>query len=182
MTSVFFKFDFMLKLISISLFLCAQTIFHVELEKKTLLNNQIEILIPKGFKELSEKLITAKYPGKKRPKLVFSNEATTTNIALSITEENADSSLIYQYYEALLKRYRTLQNLSISDHGIKIINKKYTGYFRFISKGSDQNIYNYQFFTDCNGKVLFGSFNCVEKEMVQWESAAFDIVHSLKVK
>jgi hypothetical protein len=35
----------------------------VELEKKTVMNNKIELLLPKDWKPMSEQLVQKKYPG-----------------------------------------------------------------------------------------------------------------------
>ena len=36
----------------------------IDLEKRILIDNRIEILVPKDFKEMSKELINIKYPGK----------------------------------------------------------------------------------------------------------------------
>jgi hypothetical protein len=84
------------------------------------------------------------------------------------------------YQVALLKRSRP--DARWLQDGVKPINGKQVGYFQFITNAVDQTVFNYYFFTDIDGKILFLSFNCIEKLLPDWKETAETIVSSLKVK
>lgn len=153
-----------------------------KLEKRTLLENKIEILVPKDFREMSQEHINLKYPTQNRPKYILTNEATTTNLAFNIMENRADSSMIDLYRgvfkAAFLKKFPDAKQVS---DGAQQINGKKVGFLQLITTGKDQPIYNYIFFTDMEGKLLLGTFNCVEKDMPQWLPVSEEIVRSLKI-
>ena len=72
--------------------------------------------------------------------------------------------------------------LKVLNGGVKVINGKKVGYFKFITQAIDQKIFNYYFFTIVDGKILLFSFNCIETLRVNWEKSADEIVNSLKTK
>jgi hypothetical protein len=55
-------------------------------------------------------------------------------------------------------------------------------FIKFSSQASDQNIFNFFFFTVVNGKILIFTFNCIERLQKPWEKAADEILDSIKVK
>ena len=154
-----------------------------ELEKRSLLDNKIEILVPKGFAEMSQDLINLKYPGKNRPRLILTDQPGTTNIAFTLTESPADSSLIDEYLEMVVKSYKkSFPDAEWKRVGVELINGRKVGCLRLISQAIDQKLYNYIFLTDVDSKLLVGTFNCTLTTLPQWEATADTIVHSLKVK
>ena len=72
--------------------------------------------------------------------------------------------------------------MSIFDEGVKTINGKKVGYFKFLARAVDQKVFNYYFFTVVDGKILLFSFNCIEKLQKTWEPTADKIVSSLTIK
>ena len=66
--------------------------------------------------------------------------------------------------------------------GVTIINGRKVGYLKLITDAIDQRVYNYVFLTYCDGRLLIGTFNCVEKLLPKWESTSEEIVQSLRVK
>jgi len=81
---------------------------------------------------------------------------------------------------AQLKKSRT--DLQFLGDGVKTVNGKRLGYFKFVSQAIDQKVFNYYFFGIVNGKVLLFNFNCIEKLRAGWEKSAEEIVASLKLK
>jgi hypothetical protein len=72
--------------------------------------------------------------------------------------------------------------MTVLDEGVKTINGKKIGYFKFLTQAVDQKVFNYYFFTVVNGKILLFSFNSIEKLQKKWEHTADEIVASLKIK
>jgi hypothetical protein len=156
----------------------------VKLEKKTFLDNKIELMVPADFKPMTEEMLNVKYPNtRQRPSLVLTDENAEVNIVISaiaqpITPEQIGAFKDFQI--SSLKKMRP--DAKWLEDGVKTINGKSVGYFKFISNAVDQTVFNYYFFTDMDGKVLLLSFNCIEKLLPKWKEAAETIVSSLKVK
>lgn len=155
----------------------------VELEKRTLLDNKIEILVPKGWKPMSEENIKIKYPGAKPPKYVLSDVSGGISLAFNHTDSRATQAQI-ESYKAMLKP--ALSNAYPSaewiEEGIREINKKKVGYFKLITETQSGKIYNQMFYTDLDEKLLICSFNVVESKMKNWKEAADSIMNSLTIK
>jgi hypothetical protein len=165
------------------LFLPLVTLLEIELEKRSLLDNKIEIRVPKEFVEMPKEMVAIKYPGQNKPKLILTNEATTTNLAFSLTSSEANPGLIKTYKDLFVQTYKTsFPSATWLSEGITEINGKQVGYLKLITEAADQKIFNYVFFTDLEGKLLIGTFNCVEKDMKVWQPVGEEMVESLRVK
>jgi len=62
------------------------------------------------------------------------------------------------------------------------INGRKVGYLEFITPVIDTDIYNLMFFTDLDGQLLLGTFNCTKRSIDEWQSTAKEIMNSLKIK
>jgi hypothetical protein len=155
----------------------------VVLEKRTLLNGKIEMLIPKEFKVMESDVLKIKYTGNMKPELVLTNENATTTIALTFIAARADSSLIQPYTENIMQTYKKgYPTATWHKNGVRSINGKKVGYIILSHDAQDKTkVFDYLFLTDVDGKLLVGSFNCEEKERTKWESVGEQIVTSLKV-
>jgi len=157
--------------------------FQVELEKRSLLDDKIEILVPKGWKPMSEDLIKIKYPGARPPKYVLSDVTGGISLAFNHTDTRATQEQI-EAFKGVLKS--TLTNAYPEaewiEDSVKEINGKKVGFCKVITNALSRRIYNQMFFTDLDGKLLICSFNAVENKMKDWKSAADEIMNSLTVK
>lgn len=154
-----------------------------ELELKNLLDNKIELKIPKAFDIMSENLIKIKYPSENRPTLVYSNDTGSINVALNLTVNKANQDVILPYKDNFVKTFKSIYpDAKWIGEGVKIINGKKVGFIEFITPAIDTDIYNLMFFTDLEGKLLLCTFNCTKINMDEWDSTAKEIMNSLKVK
>lgn len=155
----------------------------IELETKSLLNNKVELKIPKEFDVMSEELMKMKYPSERRPTLVYSNGSAGINVALNLTQNQASQEMISAYRDNFVQTFKNLYpSAEWKDSGIKMINGKKVGYLELVTPAMDTEIYNLMFFTDVNGKLLLCTFNCTKKSIDEWTPAANEIMNSLKVK
>jgi len=161
-------------------FVCAQ----VKLEKKTFLDNKIELMVPSHFKPMSEQMMNAKYPNQaQRPSVILTDDAGEVNLVISQIPQPLKPEQVgafKDYQVAALKRIHP--GAKWGESGVKAINGKQVGYFKFTVDAVDQPVFNYYFFTDLDGKILLLSFNCIEKLLPKWKDAAETMVSSLKVK
>ena len=162
--------------------LISWTLQTTELEKKKLFDNKVEILLPKSFGIMSEEMLKLKYPNQSRPKLVYTNEDGTVNIAFNHTTSRASQQLIEKYQEVLENSFRTTYPDAVwGTHEIKQINGRKVGVIEVTTNAADTNIYNYLFYTDVEGRLLIGTFNCTVEKKTEWAATAKKIVNSLMV-
>ncbi len=156
----------------------------IKLDKTiSLFNDKVEILSPKELSKMSDKMWTFKYHNLPRPELVLTDENAEINLLVDLTQQPAAESQIAAYKDfriSNLKKTRT--DIKILGDGIKTVNGKKIGFIKFSSQASDQNIFNFYFFTVINGKILLFNFNCIEKLQKTWEKTADEILNSLKIK
>lgn len=169
-----------------SLVLIAATMlaaFAIELEKTTLLDGKLEILMPKGWKPMSEEMVKIKYPGARPPKLVYSDNTGGISLALNHTESKATADNLEKYKEVLKGSLENAYpDATWEETGIKEVNGKKVGFFKVITDTPKDKIYNYMLFTDLDGKLLICSFNCTEKKMKEWKPVAEQMMGSLVFK
>lgn len=155
----------------------------IELEQRSLLQNKIEILVPKHFTEMSAKMRDLKYPGVNRPQLILTDEGGAANIAFNLTQSRANAGLLHTYQQVFKSTFNAkFPTANWIAEEVTTINGKKVGILQVITEAIDQKIYNYLFFTDVDGKLLIGTFNCLEKDRVEWQPVADRIVNSLVVK
>jgi len=155
----------------------------IELETKSLLDDQVELKIPVGFEIMSEEMMKLKYPSERRPTLIYTNESGGINVALNLTENAASQELIPAYKDNLVKTFKNIYpSAEWKDNGVKEINGKKVGYLELVTPAIDTEIYNLMFFTDLDGKLLLCTFNCTKESIDEWTPTAKEIMNSLNIK
>jgi hypothetical protein len=156
----------------------------IKLEKQSLLDNKIELLVPVYFKPMEAEMLNYKYPNRnQQPQLVLTDKQAEVNIIVSIINQPLQANQIATFKDFQISGLKkTHPDAKWLDNGVRDINGKNVGYFKFISNAVDQPVYNYYFFTNINGKVLLLTFNCIEKLLPEWKDVAESIVTSLKFK
>ncbi|MEO6632925.1 MAG: hypothetical protein ABIN13_14415, partial [Mucilaginibacter sp.] len=120
---------------------------------------------------------------RQRPSLVLTDENAEVNIVISLIPQPITPGQIGAFKDFQMSSLKKMRpDAKWLEDGVKTINGKSVGYFKFISNAVDQTVFNYYFFTDMDGKVLLLSFNCTEKQLPKWKETAETIVSSLKVK
>lgn len=156
---------------------------NIDLETKSLLNDKVELKIPKDFDIMSEELLKLKYPSERRPTLVYSNESGGINVALNLTQNQASQELIPAYKDNFVQTFKNLYpSAEWKDSGVKTINGRKVGYLELVTPAIDTEIYNLMFFTDLDGKLLLCTFNCTKKSIDKWTPTTKEIMNSLKIK
>ena len=170
-------------ILAISILLYSAKILTIELELKLLLNDKVELKIPKDFQIMSEEMMALKYPSERRPTLIYTDESGGINVALNLTANKANQDMIPAYHNNFMNAFKNLYpSADWKDNGIKEINGKQLGYLEFVTPAIDTEIYNLMFFTDMDGQLLLCTFNCTVKSMDDWTPVAHEIMNSLKTK
>ncbi|GEC88697.1 MULTISPECIES: hypothetical protein [Brevibacillus] len=154
-----------------------------KLEAKKVLNDKVEILIPKGFTVMSEEMAKVKYPTENRPSLIYTDEKGSINIAFSHTETPAQDSIIKDMKDPMKQAFSNMyQDATWYRDEVIQINGKNVGVFELLTPAADTKIYNLIFFTELDGKMLMTTFNCTEAQMEEWKPLAQEILMSYKVQ
>jgi hypothetical protein len=160
--------------------LISATISKVELETKIFLNGKVKLSIPKEFGIMSEEMMKIKYPSERRPTLVYTDESGGINVALNLTQSQANQDNISEYKDYFIKTFKGLYpSATWKDNGVKVINGRKIGYLELVTPAIDTEIYNLMFFTDLDGKLLLCTFNCTKESINDWSPIANEIMNSL---
>jgi hypothetical protein len=152
-----------------------------KLDTVSFLSGKVKILAPEELKPMSDQMWTLKYQQRTRPVLVLSDEDGEVNLIADMTQQPASESQLASFKDFQIQQLKSRRpDLELLSDGVKTINGKKAGYFKFVTQAIDQKVFNYYFFTLVNGKILLFTFNCIEKLQKKWESTADQIVASLK--
>ncbi|QEC68898.1 hypothetical protein FRZ67_16865 [Panacibacter ginsenosidivorans] len=152
-------------------------------KKMTLLDGKVEFSITDNLSAISDETWKIKYHTLPKPAVAFSDENAEINLLVDITNQPASEDQLSSYKDFRIQNLKnTRSDVTFLSDGIKDVNGKKVGYIKFTSQAVDQKIFNYYFFTVANGKILFFTFNCIEKLQKTWEPNADKILESIKVK
>lgn len=160
-----------------------QTTRKIELEKRSIISNKVEISLPKNFTIMSEDMAKLKYPSERRPTLIYTDEEASINVAFNYMTTIITDKEISLFKEATKKN---LENVYPSatwlEDTVVMIHNKNVGKLEVITPAVDTKVYNLIFFMELEGKLLMASFNCTENQMQEWQPIAHEIVESIKIK
>lgn len=151
----------------------------IETEYIHIEENEFYVKIPKTFKQLDYETINKKYNGDV-PNVVFSNDETTINIAISITENEMKNDQIESYKEYMEKMLKSNSEI-ISSNYYKEGNHN-IGQIKLMSNAVDTKIYNNMIFFSYNDKLVIIAFNCTEELKEEWQNVGDFITDSLFFK
>lgn len=154
----------------------------VVLEEVSLFSDKVEILLPKDFDLMSEELAKLKYPSDRRPTLIYTNEAASTNVTFNYLESKASSDDIDHYKDYFIDVFKNMYpSAEWYDDGIIQLDEKNIGYMEVLTPAIDTEVYNLIFFTDLDGKLLMVTVNCVKEQIDDWKPIAKAIMNSIKL-
>ena len=152
------------------------------LKTTSFFNEQLSLAIPGDFKLMEEKMLRFKYPSERRPSLVYTDEAASTNIAMNLLKQSASQAQIPRYLDDFVSQFESLfPGATWKSKGIAEIDGRKVGYLELVTPALDTDVYNLMFFTDLDGRLLLCSFNCVVRDMETWQPVAREIMYSLRV-
>ena len=141
--------------------------------------NEFYVKVPTTFKQLDYETINKKYNGDV-PNVVFSNDETTINIAISITENEMKNDQIESYKEYMEKMLKSNSEI-ISSNYYKEGNHN-IGQIKLMSNAVDTKIYNNMIFFSYNDKLVIIAFNCTEELKEEGQNVGDFITDSLFFK
>ena len=164
-----------------SLLMAARPASEIELIKKRVLSERVEVLIPKGFEVMTEQQMDFAYAhASSRPSVVFTNN-NLVSLAFNYSDNEADQDMVAVYEANFAKTYhKQYQKTTWFGEGVKEIGGRKVGYLEFMKPEMGHEVYQLVFFTDVQGKLLICTFNCADRQKPEWEPLAKKILNSLK--
>ncbi|WP_228350950.1 MULTISPECIES: hypothetical protein [Limnobaculum] len=163
-------------LLSISLSFAANA--SIEMTSVEPIKEHITIDVPKGFTLMSDNMLKRKYPSENRPKIVYTNESGTVNIAVNHTQMPLDDSKLDGLKDFMLE---SMKNYQPQAKEVMVDNKK-AYILDFISHATDTDIHNLMLITPYKGTVLFVTFNTTKEEEATYLEAGKSSLMSIKFK
>ncbi|MEY8381638.1 hypothetical protein AALG83_00455 [Christensenellaceae bacterium 44-20] len=148
----------------------------VEMELFSFADGRFFLKLPKSFAPMDESLIAVKYPSGNAPTHVFTNEQTTINVALNITENNMSDDEIAQYIKYMEQE---LENMEVLSSGVTEKSGRQIGQISFRSAAVDTDIYNHFLAFSDDGKLMLITFNCTVDLQDEWQPVGDFILESL---
>ncbi len=153
----------------------------ITLELRVILDEQMEVSVPKSFSLMPLEQAKFKYPSEYRPEVIYTSEDGTVNITFNRTESTLADEELSEFVEQMADTLRAVQpirnwlgtQLIVNHCGLSI------GMIRFIAAGVDTNLYNEILLFTHAGQVMMGTFNCTESDMEVWIPVAENTVQSL---
>jgi hypothetical protein len=169
-------------LVSLSgLLMAARPASEIELIKKRVLSERVEVLIPKGFELMTEQQMDFIYShASSRPSVVFTNNNLVT-LSFNYSDNEADQDMVDVYQTNFSKTYhKQYKQTTWFGEGVKEVSGHKVGYLEFMKPEMGHEVYTLVFFTDVQGKLLICTFNCADRQKPEWEPLAKKILNSLK--
>jgi len=164
-------------------FLTCKITAQSNLTKVTLLNKQVQIKVPTGFKQLTTDEINRKFARGRRPSVVFSSKNGKVNLTLDLKPTQITQEGLVKYeknYNFMFNRYRIDKTKKNPD--IIIINKHKIGVLKLVMPSATGKLYTLMFYTNIGNQMLMGSFYYPETSKIKWQAIEDEIVNSLSVK
>ena len=149
----------------------------VETELCNFEDGRFYLKVPKSFSQMDADMIALKYPNGEPPKYVFTNEETTINVAVGVSDAALEDSQVQQFVDYME------QGLSQSQQGLdtNVYEKsgRTVGELRFVSEAADTDIYNHMLVFSDGGQQRVVTFNCTVENQEEWQPVGSFIVQSL---
>lgn len=133
----------------------ARPLSEIELVKKRVLSERVEILIPKGFEVMTEQQMDFAYAkAQSRPSVIFTNN-NLISLAFNYSDNDADQDMVDVYSASFGKTYhKQYKEATWFGDGVKNINNRKVGYLEFMKPEMGHEVYTLVFFTDVEGKLM----------------------------
>ena len=164
-----------------SLLMAARPAAEIELIKKHVLSERVEVLIPKGFEVMTEQQMDFTYAhASSRPSVVFTNN-NLVSLAFNYSDNEADQDMVEVYENNFAKAYhKQYKQATFFGEGVKEVGSRKVGFIEYMKPEMGHEVYTLVFFTDVQGKLLICTFNCADRQKPEWEPLAKKIMASLK--
>ncbi|MEK4628203.1 hypothetical protein MKZ17_08345 [Solibacillus sp. FSL R7-0682] len=145
------------------------------------LNGKMLIRMPNLFLIMAKELASLKYPSERRPTVIYTDETSTINLALNLTDYPLRESEVEDFQENMIEVLEQAHpSAKWLDTGMMEIQEKTIAFIEIITPAIDGDIFNLMFFAALNGQTLIGTFNCMEGDLESWRPVAKAMVETLE--
>lgn len=147
-------------------------------KKIEIVKNDFNMMIPEGFKPMSEAVAQMKYPAQNRPQIILTNDTATVDYKFAYIQEIVDMTVLEELIkQTKISLKRVFTGIEYYKENIIEINDTKFGWFDYKSPAIGGNMYNISFFTWIKGKLLQGTFTCEFVNAEEWrESFLYSIM------
>lgn len=149
--------------------------------RKEIVQGDFTMIIPEEFRIMPEAIAKIKYLAQNKPQVILTNDTATVDYKFTyiyeIVGEDVLEELIKQTKINLRRIYTGIQYF---EEQIVVVNGTRLGWFEYTSPAIDGILYNISFFTWIKGKLLQGTFSCIEKDACEWRAEFIDHIMSIR--
>ena len=153
------------------------------LQNTQLLGGKVSLLLPADFAPMTEEVMRRKYPSSYRPGLVYTNAATTVNVALEHTVHKVQAGTLAAVYEAMRTAMKNMHPSAVwFRNQIRTINGREFFLLELRTPAIDTPVRNIMVGTSLDDRLLMISFNCTAALEAEWMATGNRIIESITVK
>lgn len=160
---------------------------------KTKVTDNISILLPKSFFEMTPSDIAQRYPSVRKPVGAYTNDERLVDFSVNISAtqwRRGDVKIAKDFFKASI--FNLYDRVDMINEEIKTIDDRQFIVFEFDSRingdrGSLENQgpirrYSYVQYLISKGKTYVFSFNCPIQRKEMWQKTAGEVMSSVKIK
>lgn len=153
----------------------------VEFEPCKLFKDKMQILLPKTFVDMPEKIAKIKYPSQQRPQIIKTDLLGSTNFSFSLFNQKVKKEELHEVaktFEIIIKKTNPA-NVFYEKNTENIGNLRLS-WFDFKGYAIDCQIYYIYYVTSIGGNLLHGIFSCVTTDVEAYKEVAFLVIKSIQ--
>lgn len=158
------------------------TAAEIPLERTTILDYMVEVLVPKELRLLTEEEANVQYPFPARPALIYTSKDNSISLTFNHTQTTIAADKISEYKDSWAANYKKYYPAAewLGDETIDVNGKK-VGYVNYLLPYRETKKFNLVFFAEVDGRLLVGNFGCRLSQMDDWKPVVLEIMNSLTV-
>lgn len=154
----------------------------IEFEETKIMDNVLEILLPKNFKLMNEEIIKIKYPRKKEGAVIYTNEESTIDLSFSCSGKDLEDVSLENIKNSIMT------NMIKNSYGTKFFENgidNFTGidiaFIDTLNEVEGIGIYSFLMFMLVNKSMYICNFVCTESDMKYWCPIFKGMMKSIKI-
>ena len=155
----------------------------IEFEPRDIPELNINVTLPKSFVRMPDSIAKIKYPAETRPQFIFTSLDTTINFSFGVYSQDVPLNQVKQVAEQMKAMLKKVNPANIFyELQEELTAKRALCWFNYKSYAIDDQLYSIMYLLVAEkGKILHGTFSCRFSDMNEWNHAALQVIHSVKV-
>ena len=149
---------------------------------RIVLGGKVEMLLPSSFEPMGEEMLRLKYPSRRAPTEVYTNETGSVNVALNHTKDRLKAEQIPPFHKSLEDIFRRLYpSARWYRSELTQINGRQFVLLGVRTPAIDTEVRNIMIGTSVDDRFLLISFNVVQELEDEWLAIGNKIIQSVKI-